>query len=212
VQPRSAIANWQLVHADHISLLDVARNARPTALIGVSGQAGAFTEAVVRAMAAAVERPAIFPLANPTSRPEAMPADSMKWTEGRALIGTGSPFAPVSWNGRQVPIDQTNNSYIFPGMGLGILSVSARRVTDAMFMAAAKCLAGLSPALKSKSGRLLPPVSDLRSVSFAVARAVARQAIADGVAGPLDEQTLEISIRANVWEPVYLSYRCHSCE
>ena len=212
VQPRSAIANWQLVHADHISLLDVARNARPTALIGVSGQAGAFTEAVVRAMAAAVERPVIFPLSNPTSRSEAMPADLMKWTEGRALIGTGSPFAPVSWNGRQVPIDQTNNSYIFPGMGLGILSVSARRVTDAMFMAAAKCLAGLSPALKSKSGRLLPPVSDLRSVSFAVARAVARQAIADGVAGPLDEQTLEISIRANVWEPVYLSYRCHSCE
>ena len=212
VQPRSAIANWQLEHADHISLLDVARNARPTALIGVSGQAGAFTEAVVRAMAAAVERPVIFPLSNPTSRSEAMPADLMKWTEGRALIGTGSPFAPVSWNGRQVPIDQTNNSYIFPGMGLGILSVSARRVTDAMFMAAAKCLAGLSPALKSKSGRLLPPVSDLRSVSFAVARAVARQAIADGVAGPLDEQTLEISIRANVWEPVYLSYRCHSCE
>src|SRR5271157_2670768 len=212
LQPRSAIADWRLDHADDISLLDVVRNAKPTTLIGVSGQASAFTEEVVRAMAAAVERPVIFPLSNPTSRSEATPENLMKWTDGRALIGTGSPFAAVSWNGRQVPIDQTNNSYIFPGMGLGILSVSARRVTDAMFMAAAKCLAGLSPALKSKSGRLLPPVSDLRSVSFAVARAVARQAIADGVAGPLDEQTLEISIRANVWEPVYLSYRCHSCE
>ncbi len=207
VQPRSAVANWQLEHADHISLLDVVRNARPTTLIGVSGQAGAFTEEVVRAMAAAVERPVIFPLSNPTSRSEATPADLMSWTDGRALIGTGSPFAAVSWNGRQVPIDQTNNSYIFPGMGLGILSVSARRVTDAMFMAAAKCLAGLSPARNSKSGRLLPPVSELRSVSFAVAKAVAQQAIDDGVADPLGHQTMESRICANVWQPVYLPYR-----
>ncbi len=207
VQPRSAVANWQLEHADHISLLDVVRNARPTTLIGVSGQAGAFTEEVVRAMAAAVERPVIFPLSNPTSRSEATPTDLMSWTDGRALIGTGSPFAAVSWNGRQVPIDQTNNSYIFPGMGLGILSVSARRVTDAMFMAAAKCLAGLSPARNSKSGRLLPPVSELRSVSFAVAKAVAQQAIDDGVADPLGHQTMESRICANVWQPVYLPYR-----
>ena len=106
-----------------------------------------------------------------------------------------------------MPIDQTNNSYIFPGMGLAILSVGARRVTDTMFMAAAKCLAELSPARRSKSGRLLPPVSELRSVSFAVAKAVALQAINDGVAGRLDEQALESRIRANVWEPVYLPYR-----
>jgi len=106
-----------------------------------------------------------------------------------------------------VPIDQTNNSYIFPGLGLGILSVNAQRVTDTMFMAAAKCLAELSPARHSKSGRLLPPVSELRSVSFAVALAVARQAINDGVAGPLGEQTVESRIRANAWEPVYLPYR-----
>jgi malate dehydrogenase (oxaloacetate-decarboxylating) len=206
-QARSAITNWKLEHSDHISLLDVVRNAKPTTLIGVSGQAGAFTEEVIRAMAAAVERPVIFPLSNPTSRSEATPADLLKWTEGRALIGTGSPFAAVNWNGRELPIDQTNNSYIFPGMGLGILSVNARRVTDTMFMAAAKCLAELSPARRSKSGRLLPPVSELRSVSFAMAQAVALQAINDGVAGPLDEQTLESGIRANVWEPVYLPYR-----
>jgi malate dehydrogenase (oxaloacetate-decarboxylating) len=131
----------------------------------------------------------------------------MKWTDGRALIGTGSPFAAVTWNGRQVPIDQTNNSYVFPGMGLGILSVSARRVTDTMFMAAAKCLAELSPARSSKSGRLLPPVSELRQVSFAVAKAVALQAIEDGVAAPLGDQTLESRICANVWQPVYLPYR-----
>ena len=207
VQLRSAITDWHLDHADHISLLDVVRNAKPTTLIGVSGQAGAFTEEVVRAMAATVERPVIFPLSNPTSRSEATPEDLMKWTDGRALIGTGSPFAAVSWNGRQVPIDQTNNSYIFPGMGLGILSVRARRVTDTMFMAAAKCLAELSPARSNKSGRLLPPVSELRHVSFAVAKAVALQAIDDGVAAPLGDQTLESRICANVWQPVYLPYR-----
>jgi len=207
VQPHSAIANWELERKDHVSLLDVARNAKPTTLIGVSGQAGAFSEEVVRAMAAAVERPVIFPLSNPTSRAEATPADLLKWTDGRALIGTGSPFAAVKWNGREVPIDQTNNSYIFPGLGLGILSVNARRVTDTMFMAAAECLAELSPARLNKSGRLLPPVSELRSVSFAVARAVARQAINDGVAGQLDEHTVESLIRANVWDPVYLPYR-----
>ena len=207
MQPRSAVADWPLEHKDHVSLLDVVRNAKPTALIGVSGQAGAFTEDVVRAMAAAVERPVIFPLSNPTSRSEGTPADLMKWTDGRALIGTGSPFAPVNWNGRQVPINQANNSYIFPGMGLGVLSVSARRVTDAMFMAAAECLAELSPARASKSGRLLPPVSELRAVSFALAKAVALQAIEDGVADLLGDQTLESRICANVWQPVYLPYR-----
>jgi malate dehydrogenase (oxaloacetate-decarboxylating) len=206
-QPRSAITNWDLEQENHISLLDVVRNAKPTTLIGVSGQAGAFTEKAIRAMAASVERPVIFPLSNPTSRSEATPEDLMKWTQGRALVGTGSPFAAVNWNGREVPIDQTNNSYIFPGLGLGILSADAKRVTDTMFMAAAKCLAGLSPAQSSKSGRLLPPVSKLRSVSFTVAKAVAFQAITDGVAAPLDEQTLEARIRANVWEPKYLPYR-----
>jgi malate dehydrogenase (oxaloacetate-decarboxylating) len=211
VQPRSAIANWKLEDNDHISLLDVVRNAKPTTLIGVSGQAGAFTEEVIRAMAASVDRPVIFPLSNPTSRSEATPADLLKWTEGRALIGTGSPFAAVNWNGRELPIDQTNNSYIFPGIGLGILSVNARRATDTMFMAAARCLAELSPARRSKAGRLLPPVSELRSVSFAVAQAVALQAIKDGVADPLDEQILESRIRANVWEPVYLPYRFDPC-
>jgi malate dehydrogenase (oxaloacetate-decarboxylating) len=211
VQPRSAVVHWKLEHKDRISLVDVVRNAKPTALIGVSGQASVFTEEAIRAMATAVERPVIFPLSNPTSRCEATPADLLKWTDGRALIGTGSPFAPVTWNGREVPIDQTNNSYIFPGMGLGILSVDARRVTDTMFMAAARCLAELSPTRRNKSGRLLPPVSELRPVSFAVAKAVALQAIKDGVANPVDEQTLESRIRAKVWEPTYLPYRFNPC-
>ncbi len=207
VQPRSAIADWRLQRADHIGLLDVVSNAKPTVLIGVSGQAGTFTEEVIRAMAAGVERPIIFPLSNPTSRAEAAPADLMIWTEGRALIGTGSPFPPVKRKGRYVPIDQTNNSYIFPGMGLGILSAKARRVTDGMFLAAAKCLAELSPARRGESGRLLPPVSRLRSVSSAIAKAAAIQAMKEGVADPRDEALLESQIRANVWEPVYLPYR-----
>jgi malate dehydrogenase (oxaloacetate-decarboxylating) len=206
-QSRAAIADWKLERADRINLLDVVRNAKPTVLIGVSGQAGAFTEHVIRAMAAAVARPVIFPLSNPTSRSEATPSDLLQWTAGRALIGTGSPFAAVSWNGRQVPIDQTNNSYIFPGMGLGILSAEARRVTDTMFIAAAQCLAELSPARSNHSGRLLPPVSELRWVSFAVARAVGRQAMNDGVAAALDEPALESRIQANIWKPLYFPYR-----
>jgi malate dehydrogenase (oxaloacetate-decarboxylating) len=113
----------------------------------------------------------------------------------------------VNWQGRHAPIDQTNNSYIFPGLGLGVLAVNARRVTDTMFMAAARCLAELSPARSSKSGRLLPPVSELRTVSFAVAKAVALQAIADGVADPLGSHTMESRLCAHVWQPMYLPYR-----
>jgi malate dehydrogenase (oxaloacetate-decarboxylating) len=207
LQQKSATEQWTLDHPDRIALLDVVRNAKPTVLIGVSGQAGAFSEAVVRAMAEHNQRPVIFPLSNPTSRAEATPADLEAWTEGRAVIGTGSPFPPLERNGARFKVDQTNNSYIFPGMGLGILSVTARRVTDTMFMAAAKCLAELSPARSNKSGRLLPPVSELRSVSFAVAKAVALQAINEGLARPREEQELESAIRSNVWEPVYLPYR-----
>ncbi len=122
------------------------RNARPTILIGASGQPGAFTEEVVRAMAEHVDRPIIFPLSNPTSRAEATPADLIAWTDGRALIATGSPFEDVSYGGRRFPIAQCNNSYVFPGLGLGVLAVGAQRVSDAMFMAAARALADCSPA------------------------------------------------------------------
>ncbi|HKM65117.1 MAG TPA: NAD-dependent malic enzyme [Acidisphaera sp.] len=207
VQSKDAVAGWTLQKPGEISLLDVATNARPTALIGVSGQAGAFTEAVVRTMAQHVERPIIFPLSNPTSRSEATAEQLIAWTDGRALIGSGSPFAPVAWKGRTIPIDQTNNSYIFPGMGLGILAAGARRVTDAMFMAAAKAVAGLSPTVTDKQGRLLPPVHQMRAVSLAVAKAVARQAQADGVADTSDAAVLDERIAANVWEPRYRPYR-----
>ena len=207
VQSRAAVAGWTLESPGEISLLDVVCNARPTVLIGVSGQAGAFTEAAVRTMAQHVDRPVIFPLSNPTSRSEATAEQLIAWTDGRALIGTGSPFAPVEWNGRKIAIDQTNNSYIFPGMGLGILGAGARRVTDAMFMAAAKTVAEMSPAATDKQGRLLPPVGRMRTVSAAVAKSVARQAQADGVAQKCDAATLDERITANVWEPRYRPYR-----
>ena len=198
VRSRCEIAGWNPDHRDRITLLDVVRNVKPHVLIGTSGAGGAFTEEIVRAMAAGVDRPAIFPLSNPTSHSEAVPEDLMRWTGGRAVIGTGSPFPNV---------DQTNNSYIFPGVALGVIASNARRVTDRMFMAAARALAELSPARKDKQRRLLPPVTELRSVSVEVAIAVARQAGLDGVADPLREQDLASEVRAQVWEPEYLPYR-----
>ncbi|MBV8209960.1 MAG: NAD-dependent malic enzyme [Burkholderiaceae bacterium] len=207
VRRRRDVAGWRLQNPDEIGLLDVVSNAKPTVLIGTSAQSGAFTENVVREMAKHVDRPVIFPLSNPTWLSEATPEQLAGWTEGRALIGTGSPFAPVQINGRTVIVNQTNNSYIFPGVGLGILAANARRVTDGMFMAAGRALAQLSPAKEGKDERLLPPVSELRAVAVAVAKAVAHQAQADGVAEPASETTLAARIAACVWEPCYRPYR-----
>jgi malate dehydrogenase (oxaloacetate-decarboxylating) len=204
-QSRETVAGWKLENAGAVGLLDVATHAGPTVLIGVSGQGGAFSEPVIRAMAAHTERPVIFPLSNPTSRSEATPEQLVAWTEGRALIGTGSPFPAAQWQGHPVATNQTNNSYIFPGVGLGVLASGARRVNDAMFMAAARALASLSPAAKDRSGRLLPPVEQLRQVSVVVASAVARQAQSDGLAPPCADAELAQRIRAHVWEPVYHS-------
>jgi malate dehydrogenase (oxaloacetate-decarboxylating) len=206
VQKREAVANWQLEEPDRIGLFDVIHNAKPTVLIGVTGHAGAFTEKAVREMARHVKRPVIFPLSNPTSRSEAVPQDLIEWTEGRALIGTGSPFPNPTWNGKPVATAQTNNAYIFPGVGLGVIASDAVRVTDAMLMAAAKTLAGLSPAKHGES-RLLPPVSALRSVARTIAVAVARQAQEDGVAQRLTEEDLSARIDHQIWEPVYRPYR-----
>jgi malate dehydrogenase (oxaloacetate-decarboxylating) len=207
VHAQATVGSWTLQKPGEISLLDVMTNAKPTVLIGVSGQAGAFGEAVIREMARHVERPVIFPLSNPTSRCEAIPEQLLAWTEGRALIGTGSPFPPVTINGRTHPIVQTNNSYIFPGVGLGVIASGAKRVNDAMFMAAANALAGLSPTVTDTSASLLPPVTELRRVSLAVAAAVARQAQVDGLAPACDETTLLERIHAHVWEPTYQPYR-----
>jgi malate dehydrogenase (oxaloacetate-decarboxylating) len=198
------VKGWSQPNGE-ITLLDVIRHAQPSVLIGVSGQAGAFTEETVREMAKYTVRPIIFPLSNPTSRSEATPQDLLDWTEGRALIGTGSPFEPVRIWGKKVRIDQTNNSYIFPGLALGIIASKAQRVTDTMVMAAAKELARLVPTQKDKKASLLPSLSDLRQLSRSIAQAVGRQAIQDGQAQVVGD-SLERELQANIWEPVYVPY------
>jgi malate dehydrogenase (oxaloacetate-decarboxylating) len=206
LQNKAVAANWTLDHPDRIALLDVVRNAKPTVLIGVSGQAGAFSEAVVRAMAANNPRPVIFPLSNPTSRAEATPVDLQAWTDDRAVIGTGTPFAPLDRNGVKFKVDQTNNSYIFPGVGLGAIAVKASRVSDEMFMAAAKALAAASPARNDPTRNLLPPVTSLRDVSITVALAVALQAHKEGLTTGVETDQIEGLIRSKVWTPHYIPY------
>ncbi len=208
--PPDMVAGWKLRKTGTIDLLDVIENAKPTGLIGVTGQPGIFTEEIVRAMGRAAKRPIIFPLSNPTSRSEAAPADIMRWTEGRALIATGSPFPPVERDGKLIPVDQCNNAYIFPGIGLGVLAAGARRVSDSMFMAAANALAQMSPVHRNIDDRLLPPLTAIRAVSAAVAMAVARRACAEGIAEPCDEVTLASRIDAHVWDPVYRAYEAAS--
>ena len=211
IRKRGDVAGWQLSGGDDISLLDVVRNANVTVLAGVSAQAGAFSEEIVREMVRHTEHPVIFPLSNPTSKSEATASDLLRWTDGRALVGTGSPFPPVEVNGRMVRISQINNSFIFPGLALGILVSKARRVTENMIMAAAKTLASLSPARTDRNEALLPPIGDSRKVGAIVGEAVALQAVADGVAAAPTGETMRERIDAYVWEPLYLPYeRIHS--
>ena len=206
LQAPQLVKGWKLETPGRIGLFDVVANASPSVLIGVSGQAGAFTEPVVRSMAKGVARPIIFPLSNPTSRSEATPEQLMAWSNGRALIGTGSPFPPLQQGGKAVRVTQTNNSYIFPGVGLGVLAAHARRITDAMFMAAGKAVAAISPTIADRNAELLPPVTELRKVAMVVAQAVARQAQADGVAPPCEAAELDARIAARMWEPRYRPY------
>jgi malate dehydrogenase (oxaloacetate-decarboxylating) len=207
VQAASAVAGWRCEQPGRIALFDVVANAKPTVLIGVSGQPGMFDERIVRTMAANVARPVIFPLSNPVSRSEATPQDLENWSEGRAVIGTGSPFASIKRDGKPFTVDQTNNAYVFPGVGLGALAVGARRISDNMFKAAAGALADVSPARLDPRAKLLPPVTDLRSVAVAVAKSVARAARDDGLCDALDDEAVARRIADKMWEPKYCSYR-----
>jgi malic enzyme len=184
------------------SLLEVVRAAKPTVLLGVSGVPGLFGEEVVRTMASQVERPVVFPLSNPTSKSEALPADVMAWTAGRALMATGSPFEPVDVGGRKVRIGQGNNVFVFPGVGLGVLVSEAREVTDGMFAAAADALAGQLPEEDRAAGVLFPRVAGLRGITAHVAEAVVRQAVSDGVARNPPDNPAE-AIAAAMWDPAY---------
>jgi malate dehydrogenase (oxaloacetate-decarboxylating) len=195
------VAEWDDDGDGVVELLDVVRRVGPHALVGVTGQPGLFTEDVVRAQAAQVERPIVLPLSNPTPRAEAIPADVLSWTDGAALVGTGSPFAPVELAGRTVSIAQVNNVYVFPGVGLGVVAVKARAVSDEMLTAAATEIGRL--AAENADAGILPPVTESRRVARHVAFAVARTAVHQGLATPMTDDEIARSIDEVSWFPVY---------
>jgi malate dehydrogenase (oxaloacetate-decarboxylating) len=202
-QSGESFSDWSLVHSDRICFEEVVQNVHPTVLIGTSAQPGVFSEEVIREMARHVERPIIFPLSNPTTKAEATPKCLLEWTDGRALIATGSPFDPVTTHGRTISIGQCNNSFVFPGVGLGVLGSGARRVSNEMFVAAALALSELSPALKDGSKPLYPPLECVSEVSYKVAIAVALEAQRSRLAERTTFAELERRIRAKIWNPDY---------
>lgn len=199
-RPWDEIKDWA-APGSRPGLADVVRNVHPTMLIGCSTQSGAFTEAIVRDMAAHVSRPIIMPLSNPTSKAEAMPADLLAWTDGAALVATGSPFAPVEHGGVTYHIAQANNALVFPGLGLGVTVARASRISEGLIAAAADAVAQLSDA-RRPGAPLLPPVSQLRPVSAAVAIAVVRAAIAEGLAQVPVENPIQ-QVHEAMWRPEY---------
>lgn len=202
-QPESRISEWPRTANGQIGLADVIGMIEATILIGLSTVGGAFSETIVREMARKVPRPIIFPLSNPTDKSEARADDLIRWTDGRALVATGSPFAPAIYMGQSIPIAQCNNVFIFPAMGLGVVASGAQRVTDTMMLAAARALAANSPALKDPSAPLMPPLTDIRRVAAQIAVAIGMQAQKDGVAPRLSEDELGQKVRAAQWTPAY---------
>jgi malate dehydrogenase (oxaloacetate-decarboxylating) len=206
-RPQEEVAGWRRDGAGNIPLAEVVERVRPTALLGVSGQPGAITEEAVRAMARHADRPIVFPLSNPTSRSEAVPADLLAWTAGRALVATGSPFAAIAYGGRTLPITQCNNSYVFPGLGLGVIASGARRVPEALFLAAARVLSDCVPSQVGPDALLLPPLEDLPAVSRQIALAVGAEAQRLGLAPQAALEDWERTLDARRWEPRYRRLR-----
>jgi malate dehydrogenase (oxaloacetate-decarboxylating) len=200
-QPAGRVADWGL--SGPAQLADVVHNVEVGVLLGLSTAAGAFTEEIVRELAGKTERPIIFPLSNPTSRAEAHPAELDAWTDGRALVATGSPFAPLHRDGAERPIAQCNNAYIFPAMGLAVTAAQATRVTNEMMRSAAAALGDASPALADPNRPLLPAWSDIPDIAVRIAQAVAVQAVADGVAPKRSPEELAARIDEVRWTPVY---------
>ncbi len=184
-------------------LLHVVSALKPTVLLGTSGEPGAFTEQVIRALAAGSERPLVFPMSNPTSQSEAQPADVLRWTAGRALVATGSPFLPASFEAREVRFGQANNAFVFPGMGLGCLISGAREVPDSFFLAAAEALAAEVSAEDLAAGSLYPRVRELRRVTSRVAAAVVRTARQEGLGRQLEDHEIPAAVADAMWSPRY---------
>ena len=206
VQPMAAISDWSY-SGEFPSLLDVMHCAQPTVLIGVSGQAGLFTEQVIRAMKKGCDLPIIFPLSNPSRQVEATPEQVIEWTDGEVIVATGSPFKPVTFNGKQHLITQCNNSYIFPGIGLGVIAVKAKLISDDMLRAASETLAANSPLANTGQGGLLPAFTELAALSKKIAFAVAKVAMQQGLALEIDDNQLQQKIEDNFWKPEYRHYR-----
>ncbi len=206
VQQKSAVAPWN-VQSDYASLLEVMHGAEPTILIGVSGVPGLFTEAVIKAMKAHCNMPIIFPLSNPSRQVEATPEQVINWTEGEVIIATGSPFESVEYKGQMFPIAQCNNSYVFPGIGLGVVSAKINRITDEMLMAASAMLAQASPLANTGTGELLPPLVEIAALSKKIAFAVGKVAFEQNLALPLSDEQLMENIERNFWTPQYRQYR-----
>jgi malate dehydrogenase (oxaloacetate-decarboxylating) len=198
------ISNWPRNHKGQIGLPEVIGQIDASVLIGLSTVKGVFSEPIVREMAKKTDRPIIFPLSNPTSHSEAEPADLIAWTEGRALVATGSPFAPVTYNGKTIEIAQCNNVFIFPAVGLGVVGSRARRVTDKMMLAAAKTLGNHSPALQDPTGSLLPRVNTIRDVALDIAYGVGAKAQEEGLAPASEPDALRKKLSESQWFPEYV--------
>ncbi len=206
VQTKAAISHWSF-SGDYASLRDVMNCAKPDILIGVSGVAGLFTEAVVKAMKKNCALPIIMPLSNPIKQIEARPEKIIEWTEGEVIIATGSPFKPVEYNGKTYPVAQCNNSYIFPGIGLGVLACKARHISDDMLRVASETLAAASPLANTGEGGILPPLTQLSELSKEIAFAVAKMAMTQGHALEMDDERLMRKINSNFWKPEYRLYK-----
>ncbi|WP_448211418.1 NAD-dependent malic enzyme [Colwellia sp. MEBiC06753] len=206
MQPKDRLASWD-IEGEYASLLEVMHNAKPDVLIGVSGQAGLFTEEVIRAMHQHCSAPIIFPLSNPSRQVEATPEQVITWTEGQAVVATGSPFEPVEYQGKLYPIAQCNNSYIFPGLGLGVVAANINRITDEMLMVASETLAEASPRANKGEGDLLPPITEIAALSKKIAFAVAKVAYEQGLALEIPDDMLIAKIDRNFWQPAYRQYR-----
>ena len=205
-QPEDRVSGWPRTANGRIGLADVIGKIEATILIGLSTSGGAFSETIVHEMARKVQRPIIFPLSNPTTKSEAKAEDLIRWTDGRALVATGSPSAPVSYSGQTIPIAQCNNIYIFPAIGLGVVASGARRVKDAMILSAARALAENSPGPQDASASLLPSLADLRNVTVQVAVAVGLEAQRVGVAPTTTEDELRQQVIRTQWNPAYSSF------
>ncbi|MGA6101107.1 NAD-dependent malic enzyme [Psychrobacter pocilloporae] len=205
VQKESDIAHWD--KSNKLGLAQVIQQGGVTVLFGVSGQKGLFTQEVIEALCANTEHPIVLPLSNPTTRVEATPQEVMNWSRGKAIIATGSPFPPTTFNGQTFEVSQCNNSYIFPGIGLGVLAAQATSISDNMLMAASQALADISMEYQKALGAILPPIKVIREISEKIAYAVAVQAVEDKLALPDTAENLQRRIEANFWLPEYRHYR-----